>query len=189
MDAHEGGVRRQPASSLGPLASDTGGVAMPVDSRVSRPDGRRRHGSPHPSRSRPRRRPSTSERPIIHSSWKPRKSGSDLTALEGRHHPAPAFVADLVVPPHHPRPVRQDVGFLGADAPFLETRRRSPVCGRPRARPVCSRPRWSPRPRDRATDAPRRPAQIVGWVKRWVHAGRALTAAEDIGPQGHPNGG
>ena len=45
----------------------------------------------------------------------PAEQRTRLAALEGRHHPPTALVPDLVVPPHDPRAVGQDVRLLGAD--------------------------------------------------------------------------
>ena len=180
MDADQGTVRRQPASALGPFASDTRGLPMPVDlarSFVPYRDERaivlvgREAGGDAPLDQRETHHPLVVE---------PTEERTRVAALERRDHPAPALVPDLVVPPHHARPVRQDVGLLGPDAPFRDATplARSDVPGPGLRAPVLGRHRRQ------VIGRPRRPAHLLDRrMGESLGPGRARAhGAEDMPP-------
>ena len=115
MDADERAVGRETAAALRPLAPHPGGLRVPVElARGFVPDGhehpivlvRREPGRDTPVDQREAHHPS-----VVEAS----EERPGVATFERRHHPPPALVPDLVVPPHDARSVGDDVRFLRAD--------------------------------------------------------------------------
>ena len=115
MDADERAVGRETAAALRPLAPHPGGLRVPVElARGLVPDG---HEHPivlvrrEPGRDTPVDQGEAHHPSVVEAS----EERPGVAAFERRHHPPPALVPDLVVPPHDARSVGDDVRFLRAD--------------------------------------------------------------------------